>query len=115
MRPTGRLPPWRVSFHNCQNRRHHTAWPVACGTSGTKKVACVLLNDGGTPVTMAVADAGQVKSPKSSTMERNGITYHVETVGELQMVMTERQSRWICFIGAVYIEKLNELAEAIKF
>ena len=93
------------------------AHSMACcmRTIGDKKVACILLNDGGTPVTMAVADAAEVKSPHSPTTVHNGITFHIETVGDLQMVMTERQSRWICLIGAVPTEKLMDLAEAVKF
>ncbi len=82
---------------------------------GNKKVACILLNDGGSKVTMVVADATQMQSPKSPTMVRNGVAYHVQTVNELHMVMTEREHRWVCLIGEVPIEKLMDLADAITF
>jgi hypothetical protein len=82
---------------------------------GDKRVACVLLNNAGTPVTMAVADASEVDSPNSPTAVRNGITYHIQTVGDLHMVMSEREHRWICLIGALPEDKLMDLADAIHF
>jgi hypothetical protein len=82
---------------------------------GHAKVVCVLLDDGGTPVTMAVADAGQVTSPDSPTVERHGMVFHVQQVGALQMVMTHRENRWICLMGQTSRDKLIELAEALHF
>ena len=96
----------------------HTEVPMACcmRNIGNKKVACILLNDGQSKITMSIADASQVQSPPSSpTVTRNGVTYHVTAVDELHMVMTERQNRWICLIGPVPAEKLMDLADAIKF
>jgi hypothetical protein len=82
---------------------------------GKKKVACVLLDSGHTPVTMAVASAADVESPRSPVTVRDGVSYHVQAVGELNMVMTERDNRWICFVGALPAEKLMDLAAGVKF
>jgi hypothetical protein len=82
---------------------------------GNKKVACVLLNNGGTPVTMVVANAADMQSPQSPTISKDGITYHVQTVGDLHMVMTERNSRWICLIGQLSQDQLVEVARGIHF
>jgi len=84
-------------------------------TIGDKKVACVLLQNAGTPVTMVVAKDTDVKSPSSPLVERHGIGYHVHAVGDLQMVMTERDHHWICLMGHLPQEKLMDLAEAIHF
>jgi hypothetical protein len=82
---------------------------------GKKKVACVLLETGDTPVTMAVASAADMESPQSPVTVRGGISYHVQAVGDLNMVMTERDGRWICFIGALPAEKLMGLASGVRF
>jgi hypothetical protein len=82
---------------------------------GKKKVACVLLDSGHTPVTMAVASAADVESPRSPVTLRDGVSYHVQAVGDLNMVMTERDNRWICFIGALPAERLMDLAAGVKF
>jgi hypothetical protein len=81
---------------------------------GKKKVACVLLDSGHTPVTMAVASSADVESPGTPVTVRGGVSYHVQTVGDLNMVMTERDSRWICFVGAMPVEKLMDLAAGVK-
>ena len=80
-----------------------------------KKVACVLLRSEGVPVTMVVANAGDMRSPESPTAERGGVTYHVQSSGPLQMVMAERHGRWVCIIGQVPQERLMDLASALEF
>lgn len=37
------------------------------------------------------------------------------TVGDLHMVMSEREHRWVCLIGALPQDKLMDLADAIHF
>jgi hypothetical protein len=80
-----------------------------------KKVACVLLKNEGVPVTLTVANAEDMKLPTSPTIQRGGITYHVQTEGSLNMVMTERNDRWICLIGELPADRLIELATKLGF
>jgi hypothetical protein len=80
-----------------------------------KKVACLLLKDGGIPVTMTVARAADMRMPTSPTQIRNGITYHVQAVGRLNMVMTERQGRWVCLIGETPADQLMTLGAQLQF
>ena len=80
-----------------------------------KKVACVLLKDDGVPVTMTVANASDMRTPKSPTATRNGVIYNVESVGSLEMVMTQRNGRWICLIGELPAERLMDLAAKLQF
>jgi hypothetical protein len=82
---------------------------------GNKNVACVLLQNGGVPVTMAVADAAPVATSKSVIRERDGQRYHVQNVGELNMVVIERQGRWVCLIGEVPVDKLIAVAAELMF
>jgi cytoskeletal protein RodZ len=80
-----------------------------------KKVACVLLKNEGVPVTLTVANAGDMRLPTSPTVQRSGLTYHVQAEGALNMVMTERNDRWICLIGELSADKLIELATKLGF
>jgi hypothetical protein len=80
-----------------------------------KKVACILLEDNGGPVTMTVAKASDMRSPTSPTVNRGGVTYHVQAVGRLNMVMIERNDRWICLMGRVSNDRLMDLAGQLQF
>ena len=82
---------------------------------GDKKVACVLLKTEGVPITMAVADAKDMRLPKSATVVREGTTYHVQSTGPLNMVMTEREGRWVCMMAELPVERLISIASALKF
>lgn len=80
-----------------------------------KEVACVLLRSDGAYVTMAVANAKDVRPPQSPAVVRHGVTYHVESIGLLNMVMTERQGRWVCMMGEIPTDRLIELASKLEF
>ncbi|MDQ3439450.1 MAG: hypothetical protein M3478_03775, partial [Planctomycetota bacterium] len=75
-----------------------------------KKTACVLLNSGDVPVTMMVADGKDVRMPKSRTLVSGGVTYHVSAAGSINMLMTERDGRWMCLMGALPETELIQLA-----
>ena len=78
-------------------------------------ILVTLLKDDGVPVTMTVANASDMRTPKTPTATRNGVSYNVESVGALQMVMTQRNGRWICLIGELPALRLMELAEKLQF
>ena len=80
-----------------------------------KKVACVLLNDGGVPVSLMVADGNDVRSTRSSTITRDGVAYQVNASAELNMVMTKRDGRWVCLIGERPVDRLIELSKGLQF
>jgi hypothetical protein len=80
-----------------------------------KKVACVLLKDEGAPITMSVANAADMRLPASPTVQRAGVTYHVQSSGKLNMVMTERNARWVCLIGELPAERLMDVAARLQF
>ena len=91
--------------------------PMACcmRNVGNKKVACVLLNDGGTPVTLAVADLGAVETPVSAPVTHKGGSFYVQNSGELNMVMLDRKGHRICLIGNLSPERLMALTDGLKF
>jgi hypothetical protein len=79
-----------------------------------KPVACVLLQSGGVPVTMAVANAMDMRDPESERRIEKGTEYHITASGELNMVMTERHGRWICLISELPADGLVEIAKTIE-
>jgi hypothetical protein len=80
-----------------------------------KKVACVLLKAEGAPITMGVANAADMKLPTSPTGQRSGVTYHVQSSGKLNMVMTQRNARWVCLMGELPVERLMDVAAKLQF
>lgn len=82
---------------------------------GNKKIVCVLLNDGGTPVSMMVAGGHDVKSSRGTTVVKDGMTYEVSSSGDLNMVMSKRNGRWVCLIGERSAERLMDLSSGIRF
>lgn len=127
---SGRTPVMQVDSIEAANRALSGQWPdgptlpgapqghvMACCMKNVKdkKVACVLLKSGGEPVTLTVANAADMRLPKSPTVVRHGVTYHVQAVDQLNMVMTERQGRWICLIGKMPADALIEMAAAMQF
>jgi hypothetical protein len=97
-----------------------TAHAMACCMKDikNKRVACVLLEAEGVPVTMTVAAAADMASPKSATVKHGAGTYQVEKVDKLSMVMTERNGRWLCLMGEMGengADALMNLAEKLEF
>lgn len=80
-----------------------------------KKMACVLFKGEGEPVTMTVANASDMQMPASSTSVRNGIEYQVQSIGTLNMVMTQRNGRLICLIAKLPIDRLIDLSAGLEF
>jgi len=81
-----------------------------------KRVACVLLEGEGKPITMTVANARDVKLPASPPpMMRNGVAYHVQSSASLNMVSTERGGRFVCLIAEMPVERLMDLAGQLSF
>src|SRR5207247_9042151 len=75
-----------------------------------KRVACVLLQDqAGTPITMSVARGVDMRLPRGPTVRRDGIDCHVQSVGDVTMVMIERSGRWVCLIAQLPQGKLIDL------
>ena len=90
---------------------------MACCMKSIKdrKVACVLLNSEGTPITMSIAKASDMRSPGGEKVLRNGRTYHVVSSGSLNMVSTERAGRWVCLIGETNSDRLIGIVEKLQF
>ena len=80
-------------------------------------VACLLLKQGDTPVSMMVADATAMRSPPAGgqTIDRDGVLYRVHTSGAITMVMSARHGRWVCVMGELPADDLVNLASTLKY
>jgi hypothetical protein len=56
-----------------------------------------------------------MRVPTSPVTVRNGVSYHVQASGNLNMVMTERSDRWVCLIAEMPAERLMDLAAQLQF
>jgi hypothetical protein len=127
---SGRVPVMRVDSIAEANRALASQWPASPGIPSApqahvmvccmksvkdKKVACVLLKGDDAPITMAVANADDVKPPTSPSVTRDGVTYHVQAAGALNMVSTARDGRFVCLIGQVPAERLMDIAGKLAF
>ena len=126
----GKTPVMQVGSIDAANKMLNAQWPdspgvpslpsdhvMACCMKSVKdkKVACVLLKSEGEPVTLTVANASDMKLPRSPTAIRNGVTYHVQSFGAVNMVMTQRNQRWVCLIGRLPTDQLMNLATRLTF
>lgn len=84
-------------------------------TVHNKKMACVLLKDDGVPITLAVASAADMKLAPAPVTTRNGVDYRVQKVGDLNMVMTEQNDKWLCLIGQMPADRLMDIAVQLRF
>ncbi len=79
----------------------------------SRQVACVLLRQGGFPVTVIVARTKDFKSTDGPKVTRNGHEYSVHSRDGINMVMTQHQDRWLCFMSELGSDDLIELAESV--
>lgn len=80
---------------------------------GRARAACVLLKVDGQRVTMAAADAADVRMPDRPRTQRGGTAFQVEATGSLNMVMTRRDGKWYCLIGPLPAERLMDFWSAL--
>ena len=69
----------------------------------------------GAPVTMAIANAADVRVPESEMLTVGGVTYHVQSHQGVNMVMAQRNGRWVCLMGRLPTRRLAELANSLRF
>lgn len=128
---SGKVPVVQVESIAEANRVLSNQWPDSPGVPSVprdhvmaccmqslkdKKLACVLMKVEGVPVTLTVAHGKDMRAPASPVTVRHGVRYHVQSEGKLNMVMTERQGRWVCLIGEVPADKLiDDVVRELNF
>ena len=79
----------------------------------SRQVACILMKEADTPVTVVVARTKDFQSPDGPTVERNGQTYVVKSHDGVNMIMAQVKDRWICVMSELPVEPLFQLAEGV--
>jgi hypothetical protein len=75
----------------------------------------VLLEQDGLRISIVVADGGNFATPMGDTVTRDGHAYHIHKMGDLTMVMSRRQDRWLCVMADAPREALLAVATQIRF
>jgi hypothetical protein len=127
---SGQMLAVRVDSIEAANKVLSDEWPQSPGLPGVpkdhvmaccmksfngKKLACVLIKSDGVPVSLMVAHSADLRVPGSPLHERDGVRYHVQSSGKLQMVMTDRQGRLVCLIAELPAERLMDIAKGLSF
>jgi hypothetical protein len=93
----------------------HASMACCIHKIGRKNAALVAMNVDNAAVTMAVAKASDVKIEEAApSLTRDGVTYRVQSSGDLNMVMTQRQDVWLCVMGKLPIDRLIRLSSEMK-
>jgi len=80
---------------------------------GKAKAACVLLAIDGIPVTLAAAESSEVRMPDTQILRQGNVTFHLSTVKDVSMVMTQRDGHWYCLMGQLPTTRLIEFWNAL--
>lgn len=81
---------------------------------GRKKMACIAMEVDSVPVSIAVAPASDVKTPTCEARMINGVAYHIQSHNDINMVMIERDGRWVCVMGKLPVDRLVALASTLR-
>jgi len=126
----GRVPVMQVNSIDAANRMLNTESPdspklpnvpdshvMACCMKSVqnKQMACVLLKNDGVPITLAVAHAADMKLGPAPIVTKDGVDYRVQAVGDLNMVMTTHDGKWLCLIGKLPSDRLMDVASQVRF
>jgi hypothetical protein len=84
-------------------------------TIGRKTVGAVALEAGGVPVTLAIANAGDARLPDTAPIMVGENRYWVQSSHDVNMVLMQRNGRWMCLMGETKVERLIEIAEGLMF
>lgn len=81
-----------------------------------RKVACLLLNDGPTPITMMVGYVRDIKSENNgTTIECGGHKFTQHRVDDVRILTTVQDGRFISLMGELPEKRMQEIAAQIKF
>jgi hypothetical protein len=95
--------------------RHDEVMSCCVHRVGRRKVACAAMKIDGVAVSMAVADASDIRMPEGQKIERDGGTYHVQSAKGINMAMTERNGRWACLMGPLPVDRLLEALDTLRW
>lgn len=83
--------------------------------SRCKRLSCLCIQIDGQTVTLAVAHPSDMRLPDAPFVSRDGIRYFVQSHGNTNIVIADRNGVWLCLIAALPSERLIETAAALRF
>lgn len=78
-------------------------------------LTCALIERHGLLISVAVADGERMHSPEGRLVRVGGREFVHHTDGDVEMVMTQRDGRWLCVMGRATPQALAEVASQIRF
>lgn len=78
---------------------------------GRKEMACVVFSVDGVPVTVAVADAKDIRNPHGTEIQIGGRTYRSGSADGVNMLMSERDGVWTCVMSKLPPERLSQIVQ----
>ena len=80
-----------------------------------KRLSCLCLQIDGQTVTLAVAHPSDMRLPDAPFVSRDGIRYFVQSHGNTNNVIADRNGVWLCLIAALPSDRLVEAAATLRF
>lgn len=80
-----------------------------------QKVACLILRDGQTPLTLVLGKAREFRPSEGRIVERDGRKFTLNEVNGVRMVMTQQSGSFVCLMGDVSTDRLLDLAAGLRF
>ena len=85
--------------------------PMRC----SKRLSCLCLQVDGQTVTLAAAHPADMRLPDAPFVSRDGIRYFVQSHGNTNIVIADRNGVWLCLIAALPSDRLVEAAATLRF
>jgi hypothetical protein len=83
---------------------------------GNAEVSCLCCCAAdGQRVTLVVGNERQIRPPAAPSRKIGGLTCRVTSEGGLNLCVLEHGDRWVCVVGAQPVERLAELAGAVRW
>jgi hypothetical protein len=82
---------------------------------GKQHVSCAMIERKGEKVMICIAAQGDIKAPQGQKMSVGGLSFEAFTDGQLNIVSTHRDGRWVCASGNLSHQELAETAAMLKF
>lgn len=80
-----------------------------------RRLSCLCLQIDGQTVTLAVARPSDMRLPDAPFVSRDGVRYFVQSHGNTNIVIADRNGVWLCLIAALPSERLVEAAATLRF
>ncbi len=82
---------------------------------GRAQVSCLCCQADGQRLTLVVGDQRQIRPPAAPAQNIGGVLCRVTSAQGMNLCTTEHGDRWVCVISSLPVERLAELAGAMRW